>query len=260
MIRAALPRVTPGLGDVLESAIASLSHCADLVAAAGCSPAATYIAGAQGNVRRALAELANRWPHLRACDADDFDVARYGCSEIVSMAGYPDTIRQCITGDGGRVDVRALVQERQVERGVWMQRTCELENVQIRGRVELDTEGCRFIEVPDLECTAAPVAGCDLGRDILASGLDLSQRATFAVALEATLVAGSWVHLGTGRRWYSDCATARAVVRVAGGVPGADVRLVRRLGGCVDREVLRHIETLGWRHWPTPSAWDETSA
>ncbi|TPG40575.1 hypothetical protein EAH79_11820 [Sphingomonas koreensis] len=173
------------------------------------------------------------------------------------MAGYPDTIRQCITSDGCQTDVRALVQERRVDRCVWMRRTGELENVQIRGRVELSPEGCRFIEEPALECTVGPFVGCDLGRDIVASGLDLSARPTFAVALEVTLVAGSWVNLGTGRRWYADSATARAVVRLAGGSPGGDLRLIRRLGGCVDRDVLRHIETLGWRHWPTPSAWDE---
>lgn len=253
MIRAALPKVSPGLGDILASAIASLSHCADVVAGAGCAPAVTYLSGAQGNIRRAWDELTHRNPHLAVCIAEGFDVDRAGSSKVLSINGYPDTIQGCLLEAGGAVDVRALVQERQVERCVWMRLTGEIENVHVRGRVELSPEGYRFIDEPDLERTAGRRPGPDLARDLVASGLDLSHRPNFAAALEITLAAGSWVHLPSAARWFSDPATARAVVRLVGGSPGVDVRLFSRLGTCVDRDVLRFIETLGWRHWPTPS-------
>ena len=254
MIRAALPRVEPGLADVLVGAVASLSHCADLVAAAGCAPATVYLAGAQGNLRRALAELGHRWSHLAPGGVDGFDVRRHGASEVISVGGYPDTVRRCALGDGGVADLRALVHEPQIEACVWMRPTGELGEVHVRGRVVAATDCLRFVEEPDLECTVVAPPPADLGRDIVASGLDLSGRATFAAALEVTLVAGSWVHLATDARWYADPATARAVVRLSGGAPGVDVRLATRLGSCVDRGVLCFVETLGWRHWPTPSA------
>lgn len=251
MIRASLPRSTPGLADVLADAVASLSHCADVVATAGCAPAVTYVSGAQGAVRRALAELVNRSPHL-ARDAEEFDVTRCGASEVIGVAGYADTIRGCLAG-GLRVDVRALVQKRDVERATWMRPTGELEDVHVRGRVELTTEGYRFIEEPDLEFRGGHLPRPDLARDLIASGLDLAGRPSFAAALEVTLATGSWVHLPTNTRWFADLATARAVVRLAGGSPGVDARLLQRLGTCVDRAVLRLIEGLGWRHWTTPS-------
>ncbi|MDQ2804360.1 MAG: hypothetical protein M3Y41_17390, partial [Pseudomonadota bacterium] len=211
MIRAALPRVTPGLADVLDGAVAILSHCADFAAAAGCSPATVYLAGAQGNVRGALAELGHRWPHLAAGGTDDFDVHSHGSSEVIGTGGYPDTIRRCALTQGGVADVRALVQQRRVEGCVWMCPTGELEGLHVRGLVEATAEGYRFVEHSDVERAVAARHESDLARDIIASGLDLSNRATFAAALELTLLAGSWLHLATGSRWYSDPATARAV-------------------------------------------------
>jgi len=252
MIRAALPKVSPGLGDVLRDAVAALSHCADLVGEAGCAPAMVYVSGAQGNLRRALAELVHRNAHLAPRAGDGFDVDTSGSSTVISVAGYPDTIQGCLLDSGGCVDVHALVQERQVERGVWMRRTGELGDVHVRGRVSRTSHGYFFVDEPEFEAGTHQPARSDLGRDIVASGLDLSRRPTFAAALEVSLATGSWVHLPTNSRWYADSATARAIVRLAAGCPGVDARLIARLGGCVDRDVLRFVETLAWRHWPTP--------
>ncbi|WP_457349262.1 hypothetical protein [Sphingomonas sp. UYP23] len=237
----------------MANAIASLSRCTDLVAEAGCAPAAAYVSGAQGNIRRAWAELTHRNPHLGAHANADFDVERVGSSEVISVAGYPDTIRRCGLESGGAADVRALVQELRAERCVWMRPTGELENVQVRGRVVRTAEGFVFLDEPELEAGMHQPSKADLGKDIVASGLDLSARPTFAAALEVALTMASWVHLGSAARWYADAASARAVVRLAGGTPNVDPRLLSRLGVCVDRGVLRFVETLGWRHWPTPS-------
>jgi hypothetical protein len=253
VIHAPLPRVSPGVRDVLSEALAVIARCADVAAVAGCAPAATYIAGAGGNIRRALAELVHRNPHLSADGADEFDVQRVGATEVVSMAGYPDTIRNCLV-EGGSTDVRALVQDRQVERCVWMRATGELENVHVRGRVTSSPGGYRFVDEPDREDGFDRCGRPDLGRDLLASGLDLSSRPTFASALEVALTTASWVHLASRARWYADAASARAIVRLAGGTPTVDARLLSRLGVCVDRAVLREIEALGWRHWPVPSS------
>ena len=258
MTAVARPRVTPGLADVLVQAMASLAHCGDLVATAGCAPAATYVAGAQGSIRRALAEIVNRAPFLGG-DEGDFDVTRLGASEVIGVAGFPDTIRSCLH-DGGAGDVRALVQVPEVERCVWMRATGELGDVHVRGRVRPSPEGYRFDDEHDMEGAAGHRPRPDLARDLVASGLDLSHRPNFAAALEVALAAGSWVHLPTSARWFTDPATARAVVRLAGGSPGVDARLVSRLGTCIDREVLRHIEALGWRHWPTPAARGDEAA
>lgn len=254
MFHAVLPRVSPGVCDVFEEAVAMISHCADLASIAGCAPAAAYMAGAGGNVRRALAEIVHRNPSLSKVGDGEFDVETLGQSEVLSVAGYPDTIRNCLLSNGDQVDVRALIHERSVERSVWMRPTGELPGVQVRGRVKATSEGYLFEDDQSREEGRKGVRTADLGRDIIASGLDLSARPTFAAALTVSLTTASWVHLATGSRWYADASSARAVVRLMGGAPCVDVRLLTRLGVCVDREALCWIESLGWRHWPAPSA------
>tara|TARA_R110000868_G_scaffold411785_1_gene710577 strand:+ start:57850 stop:58629 length:780 start_codon:yes stop_codon:yes gene_type:complete len=254
MKHAVLPHVSPGVCDVFEEAVAVISHCADLASAAGCAPAAAYIAGAGGNVRRALAEIVHRNPSLNETAPGEFDVETFGQSEILSVAGYPDTIRNCHLSNGELVDVRALIHEKSVERSIWMRPTGELLGVQVRGRVKVTSEGFLFEDDQSEESMKKGVRTADLGRDIVASGLDLSARPTFAAALAVSLTTASWVHLASGSRWYADAPTARSVVRLIGGAPCVDARLLTRLGVCVDREVLCWIESLGWRHWPTTSA------
>lgn len=254
MFHAVLPRVSPGACDVFEEAVAMISHCADLASIAGCAPAAAYMAGAGGNVRRALAEIIHRNPGLSKIGDGGFDVETLGQSEVLSVAGYPDTIRNCLLSTGDYVDVRALIHERSVERSVWMRPTGELPGVQVRGRVKATSKGYLFEDDQSQEEGRKGVRTADLGRDIIAAGLDLSARPTFAAALAVSLTTASWVHLATGSRWYADASTARSIVRLIGGAPCVDARLLTRLGVCVDREVLCWIESLGWRHWPTASA------
>jgi hypothetical protein len=246
-----LPRVGPEVAEALTNAMSAVAHCSDLVARAGCRPAATYLDGAGGNLRHALDELVHRRPHL-APGAEDFDLHTVGGSLVLGTAGFPDTITSCSVDGGDLVEVRALIPSRDATATVWVRPTGELPGVHVRGSVTRGEAGLVFEDEQDRDLLSRPSARPDLGRDLASAGLDLSGRPAASAAMEVTLATGSWVHLASGARWYADHATARAIVRLLGGTPGVAPHQVTRLGICVDRACLLAIERVGWRHWPTP--------
>jgi hypothetical protein len=246
---AGLARVAPSLPQAIGKAEAALAQCADLVAVAACKPARVYLDAARGNVRHALSALVHRHPHLAM--GEDFETSRWGEAEVIGCCGFPDTVLGCVLPDGSRDTVRAIIPARRAERAAWLRPMREAPGVWMRGRVAERDGRPTFVDDVDLELPLAGHAGPDLGRDLVSSGLNLASRPVLAVSLEVTLAAGSWRHLDTGRRWYADHATARAVVRLLGGAPAAG-GLHSGVGGLVDYGALVLIERLGWRHWPTP--------
>jgi hypothetical protein len=245
---AGLARAAPSLAQALARAETALSHCADLLAVAACRPARVYLDGARGAVRHALSALSHRYPYLAA--GEDFETSKWGEAEVIGCAGFPDTVLDCVLPDGSRETVRALVPARHPGSAAWLRPMREAPGVWMRGRVAEQDGGPVFVDDPDLELSLAGASGPDLGRDLVWSGLDLTSRPVLAVSLEVTLAAGSWRHLGTGRRWYADHATARAIIRALGGTPAAGS--LHAGVGFVDYGALVLIERLGWRHWPTP--------
>jgi hypothetical protein len=248
--RTGLPRATPSVAQALAKAQAALAHCCDLVSLSACRPALTYLRGAEGNVRNAMAQLLHRHPHL--ADGVDFDTTRVGNAEVIGCASFPDTVLNCRMPDGSLGAARAIVPARNVESAAWMRPLPEQPGVWMRGRVVFEANILAFVDDREMELPIATRRGPDLGRDLVGSGLDLSTRPVLAVAMELTLTSGSWVHLPSGRRWFADRQTARAVVRMLGGSPALDEAQAERMGGCVDAGALSLIEGLGWRYWPTP--------
>lgn len=249
-----LTTATPDLPAAIDGALSAIARCRDVASRAGCRPARVYLDGAAGNLRQALAELVHRDHRLAHLRPPEFDSARVGGSEVFAASGCPDTITACRLPGGGSGLVRALAGARDVADVVWVRPDPALPGLHVRGRVTVGADGCRFEDAPDREDRLAVSPMPDLGCDLMASGLDLSGRPVLAIALEVALATGSWMHLASGRRWFADQPTARAVVRLLGGCCGADPFLIARLGVCVDREVLLLVEALGWRHWPTPAS------
>lgn len=202
-----------------------------------------------GNLRNAMSHLAYVFPHL--CGQPDFEGRRIGESEVIGRAGFADTVVNCKVAYG-RDTVRALVPARTLGSAAWLRPIPDQPGIWMRGRVVESDDGPKFIDDPELELPLACGRGPDLARDLLAAGLCLTGRPVLAVALEVTLASGSWMHLPTGKRWYADRQTARAVVRLLGGCPAIDAAQSDRLGGCLDHGALAVIEPLGWRQWPTP--------
>lgn len=248
-----LGRMLPNAGEPFAEALAALSACGDVAAASGHKLASVYVSGAAGSLRLALAALASDLPAITASPTVTFDERRVGASTLAGPPGLVDTIRNCRQPDGSLATVRALFPSAEAAKAVWCRPSTELGGLKVRGRVMLDGSGASFHDDAEREGPPMPGLAADLGRDLIAAGgLDLSTRTASTAALEATLATGSWVHLGTGRRWYCDPATAQAVVRCLGGRPCLARSDFTRLGVHVDREWLVIIEGLGWRHWPVP--------
>lgn len=257
---AALPGRVPDADALFESAMLAIAQCADIATAAGSTASRTYVAGASGALRHAYAILfaeGRVGPSEgagREVAGAGFDVARRGRSEMIGAAGGWDTILRCRLPDGSTGTVRAVAPMKVPESGVWLRPDPGMEGLWRRGIVSSETDGMLFRDDAAAELPPVPHPGPDLARDLVdRCGADLSRTPALAAALEATLVSGSWLHLGTGRRWFSDAASARTLVRMLGG-PVAPARDgIGRLRGMLEREAVLMIEGLGWRHVPTPS-------
>ncbi|NYD89179.1 hypothetical protein [Sphingomonas melonis] len=239
---------------MFERAYEAAALCVDLAIAAGSPTARTYALGASGSLRHAAQLLANEGRLGGEMDRSGFRTLIVGSSELIGDTSGWDTALRCRTIDGREVRATALWAVADPEDGVWMRVDAALANLWCRGRVEVGSESLVFLDEPGREATPTPRSTVDLGRDLIAScGGDLDRRPALAMALEVSLVSGSWCHLATGQRWFADPSTARAIVRLLGGHPVIDAATSVRLAGVVDREALLIIEELGWRHVPTPS-------
>lgn len=240
---------------VFRKAFEAVACCDDVTCAAGSTAARAYAMGAAGSLRHAARLLACADdPATTSVASTGFETRKVGTSELIGGPAGWDTALRCRLADGRHVRAKALWPLTDVEHGIWMRVDAELPNLWCRGRLEVADSGLVFHDDPagDVKPTARPTA--DLGRDLLTSGpRDLNLRPASAAALEISLVSGSWYHLATGRRWFADAATARAIVRALGGHVPLDSAMRARLAGIVDRGALVVIERLGWRHMPTPS-------
>lgn len=251
-IRASLPCPPPDCGPIFEEALRATALCADAATACGSAGARTYAAGAAGALRNAL-EILGKEGRVGACvRGDDFDVRQAGSSELVGGRLGWDTVKHCRLPDGGTGTARALWPRTDVTRATWL-RSVDTRGFAVRGRVEENGEWMEFVDHPTLDLPPAPPVRHELGRDLVRAGLgDLSRTPALASALEIALVTGSWLHLASGSRWFTDRAGARAIARMLGSPVTVDDNAHRRLAGLIDRGALLLIERLGWRHLPTP--------
>lgn len=253
--RSALPTVVSDARGHFSRALVALSLCEDVAVAAGSSTARAYVAGAAGAVRHALAALATergtRWENG---GTEAFDMLRVGSSQLIGGPDGWDTASRCRLPDGGEGTVRALVPASEVEAGIWLRLDPAFPGLWARGSLEITPAGLRFVDDGDREVAAIPRIAHDLGRDLLAQGLDdLSSAPAFAAAMEVTLVSGSWCHAASGSRWFADEPTARSIVRMMGGTAPIAQAHGARLRGVIERQALIAIERAGWRHVPTPT-------
>ena len=250
-----LPFASDDCASILDEALRTLTLCSDAALACGSVTARVYCAGAAGSLRHALAALANEG-RLRSADLSTFEVSRLGGGELFGIGGRWDTLRDCVLPGGERGAVRALWPEGRVEDCIWLRGDDAFPGLAVRGRVLLNEGGEPvFKDEPQADRWAAPAVLHDLGRDLVREDLcDISRTPALGVALELALASGSWLHASSGTRWFVDRAGARAIVRMLGSPVAASEDAARRLGGFVDREALLMIESLGWRHLPTPRA------
>lgn len=253
--RSAVPTVVSDARGHFSRALVALSLCEDVAVAAGSSTARAYVAGAAGALRHALEALANERGTTWANEGTEaFDMLRVGSSDLIGGPDGWDTALRCRLSGGGEETVRALVPAREVDAGIWLRSDPALPGLWARGSLETTAAGLTFVDDGDREVAAIPRAARDLGRDLLALGLDdFSSTPAFAAAMEVTLVSGSWCHTSSGSRWFADEATARSIVRMMGGTAPIAPANGARLRGVVERQALIAIERAGWRHVPTPT-------
>ncbi|MGP7795617.1 hypothetical protein [Sphingomonas sp. CLY1604] len=249
-----LPSATTDGFALFSEALTALSRCGDVVNAAADTTARSYVWGAAGALRHAMAFLSREGLLTETMPGEEFTTRRVGTSELLGGAQGWDTALRCRLPDGSEGRASALWPIEDAEKGVWLRPDAELPGLWRRGHVRLTEDCIVFDDGAQPDGGALPDGGPDLGRDLMSAGVpSLHRRPAFAVALEITLASGSWCHLDSGRRWFADPHTARSIVRILGATLTIDTATARRLAGVVDREALLLIERQGWRHVPTPS-------